>query len=163
MDATAAASLWALIALIIFIGILFYYRVPAMITGTLDKRATTIRSDLDEARRLREEAQSLLAEYQRRRKEAEQEAEDIIEQAKREASALTAEAKEKMEDYVARRTKSAEDRIAQAEAQAMNEVRARAVEAASQVAATILAEKTKGEEGDRILEASIADVGRRIN
>ena len=101
---------------------LVYLKVPGMIAKALDARADKIRHELDEARRLREEAQQLLAEYQSKRKEAEQEAADIVAAAKREADLLLAEAHKKTEDYVTRRTAMAEQKIAQAEREAVNEV-----------------------------------------
>lgn len=88
MDATALASVWVLVALVIFIGISIYFKAPAMVSKALDGRAARIGNELDEARRFREEAQALLAEYQKKRKEAEQEASAIVEAAKREAEEL---------------------------------------------------------------------------
>ena len=84
-------TFWALVALVIFLGLMVYLKVPAMVLGALDKRADTIKKELEEARRLREEAQSLLAEYQRKAREAHEEAEGILDQARREAAALAAE------------------------------------------------------------------------
>ena len=82
---------WVAVAFFGFVGLLIYYRVPAMIGKALDDRAEAIRQELDEARRLREEAQELLADYQRKTREAEEEAKAIVEQARREAEALSAE------------------------------------------------------------------------
>jgi F-type H+-transporting ATPase subunit b len=106
------ATFWATVALLIFLAIVIYYKVPGMIAGQLDQRAAKIQNELDEARRLREEAQQLLADYQRKRKEAEAEAQGIVDAAKREAKALAADAKVKTEEYVARRTAFAEQKIA---------------------------------------------------
>ena len=86
------ATFWALVALVIFLGIVIYMKVPGMITKAFDDRAGKIRNELEEARKLREEAQALLAEYQRKRKEAEEEAAEIVDAAKREAEMITAEA-----------------------------------------------------------------------
>ena len=163
MDPTQWATVWATAALVVFIGLLIYLKVPAMITSALDARSEKIRSELDDARRLREEAQTLLAEYQRRRGEAEQEAEAIVTQARREADALTADARARMEDYVTRRTKAVEQRIAQAEAQAIAEVRSRAVDVAAAAASRILAERTQGPEGDRLVQRSIEAVRSNLN
>ena len=110
MDATSLASVWATVALFVFLGILVYLKVPGMISKALDARATKIQSDLNEARRLREEAQALLAEFQQKRKEAEKEAADIVTAAKREAEMLLADAHKKTEDYVSRRTAMAEQK-----------------------------------------------------
>ena len=102
------SSFWALIGLFLFFGILVYFKVPGMITRGIDSRGDKIRNELEEARRLREEAQQLLAEYQRKRKEAESEAESIVEAARSEAEHITTEAKQKTEEYVERRTALAE-------------------------------------------------------
>ncbi|TIV95825.1 MAG: ATP F0F1 synthase subunit B, partial [Mesorhizobium sp.] len=111
MDATSLATLWATIALIIFLGAIIYLKVPGMLAKSLDARAAKISSELEEARRLREEAQQLLGQYQQKRKEAEKEAADIVAAAKREAELLASEAHKKTEDYVARRTALAEQKI----------------------------------------------------
>jgi len=112
-------TFWALVGLILFFALIIYMKVPGKLTGALDNRAETIRTELEQARKLREEAQALLAEYQRKAREAEAEVEEIIDQAKREADAFGSEAKKRVEDYVASRTKMAEAKIAQAEAQAI--------------------------------------------
>ncbi len=112
-----------------------------MITRTLDERAERIRKELEEARKLRDEAQQLLAEYQRKRQEAEKEAVDIVAAAEREAALMMEEAKQRTEDYVARRTALAEQKIEQAERDAVNEVRSRAVDIAVAAAGRILAER----------------------
>jgi F-type H+-transporting ATPase subunit b len=157
------APFWALVALIIFFAIIIYMKVPKTVAGSLDKRAAGIRNELDEARRLREEAEALLSQYQRKAKEAEAEAAGIIEQAKREADALAGEAHQRMEDYVASRTKMAEQKIAQAEAQAVQEVRALSADVAVDAAQRILAAKTKGEAGAALIEKSIADVKAKLH
>src|SRR5690606_31900366 len=135
------ATFWATVGLVIFLAIVVYLGVPGMVGKSLDARAERIRNDLDEARRLREEAQQLLAEYQRKRKEAEQEAGDIVASAKREAEMLVAEAKTRTEEYVARRSALAETKIAQAERDAVNEVRSRAVDLAVEAAGRLLADR----------------------
>lgn len=157
------ATFWAFIALVIFLAIVFYVRVPGMISKSLDARAERIRNELDEARRLREEAQQLLAEYQRKRKEAEKEASDIVAAAQREAGQLVEEAKKKTEEYVARRTALAEQKIGQAERDAVNEVRARAVDVAVEAARTVLASKVDGKADADLFKASVAEVKARLN
>src|ERR1700704_1490703 len=96
---------WVMIAFFGFIGLLIYYKVPGMVTKALDARADVIRAELQEARRLRDEAQALLADYQRKSKEAENEARAIIEQAKRESEALASETRKSLSEAVERRTK----------------------------------------------------------
>jgi len=157
------ATFWALIALILFFVLMIYLKVPKMVTSALDKRADTITSELDEARRLREEAQALLAEYQRKGREAETEAEEIIDQAKREAVALTAETEVRLEEYVASRTKQAEQKIQQAEAQAIQEVRALSADVAISAAEIVLGAKVKGATADNLIARSIADVKAKLN
>lgn len=157
------ATFWALVALIIFLALMVYLKVPGMVTSALDKRADTIREELDEARRLREEAQALLADYQRKGREAETEAEEIIEQAKREAEALAAESGKRLEEYVANRTRQAEEKIAQAEAQALQEVRALSADVAISAAERILGAKVKGSAADALIARSIGDVKSKLN
>ncbi|HSG95246.1 MAG TPA: ATP F0F1 synthase subunit B, partial [Afifellaceae bacterium] len=98
MDATSWATLWVFICMLIFLGILVYLKVPSMILAALDKRSEKIRADLDNARRLREEAQALLAEYQRKFAGAEEEAQAVIDQAGREADAMAEDARARMEE-----------------------------------------------------------------
>ncbi|MCB1421535.1 MAG: F0F1 ATP synthase subunit B [Nitratireductor sp.] len=157
------ATFWALIALIIFLGVVVYMKVPGMLTKNLDERADKIRNDLEEARRLREEAQELLAEYQRKRKEAEQEASDIVAAAERDAELMAKEAEEKTADFVARRTAMAEQKIAQAQAQAVADVRASAVEIAIAAAGKIVEGKVSGATADKLIKDSIAEVKARLN
>jgi F-type H+-transporting ATPase subunit b len=163
MDATSLATVWATVALLIFIGICIYVKVPAVISKSLDQRADKIRSELDEARKLREEAQSLLAEYQKKRKAAEQEAADIVEAAKREAAVLAEEAHKKTEDYVARRTALAEQKIGQAEREAINEVRASAVDLAVEAARKVLAGRVDAKADGDLFKASLAEVKAKLN
>jgi F-type H+-transporting ATPase subunit b len=157
------ATFWAFIALVIFLGAAFYMKVPGTIGKALDARADKIRAELEAARRLREEAQQLLAEYQRKRKDAEKEAAEIVEHAKREAGQLVTEAKQKTEDYVARRTALAEQKIGQAEREAVNEVRARAVDIAVEAARSVLAGKVDQKVGEELFKASLHDLKTRLN
>ncbi|WP_011580042.1 MULTISPECIES: F0F1 ATP synthase subunit B [Chelativorans] len=157
------ATFWALVALIIFVGILLYMKVPGMLAGSLDARAERIKNELEEARRLREEAQQLLAEYQRKRREAEQEAKELVDAAKREAKLIVSDAKVKTEEYVSRRTALAEQKIAQAERDAVNEVRSRAVDVAVAAAGKLLAEKIDTKTGSELFKASLQDVKTRLN
>ncbi len=159
MDATA----WATVGLVIFLGIIVYLKVPGMVTRSLDERAKRISNELDEARRLREEAQQLLAEYQRKRKEAEQEAEAIVEAAKREAETLVREGRARTEDYITRRNAMAEQKIGQAERDAVNEVRARAVDIAIAATAKVLADKVDSSVEADLFRKSLEDVRTRMN
>lgn len=163
MDATSLATVWATVALVIFIGICIYVKVPAIVSKALDQRADKIRAELDEARKLREEAQSLLAEYQKKRKAAEQEAAEIVEAAKREAAALAEEAQKKTEDYVARRTALAEQKIGQAEREAINEVRSSAVDLAVEAARKVLGARVDAKTDGDLFKASLAEVKAKLN
>lgn len=157
------ATFWALIGLVIFLGILAYVKVPAMMAGALDKRADQIRNELEEAKKLREEAQQLLSEYQRKRKEAETEAESILNAAEKEAAVLREEAKAKTEEYISRRTAMAEQKIRQAETDAINEVRASAVDLAVVAAEKLIGSKVDSKASDELFKASLGELKTRLN
>lgn len=157
------AEFWVGIAFIAFLGILFYFKVPALIAKALDDRAAAIRKELDEARRVREEAQALLADYQRKHRNAGQEAEAIIEQARREAEAFAAESRRALAESIERRRKQAEEKIARAEAQAVEDVRAAAVDMAIAAAEKILREKAAGASGAALIDESIKTLKSRLN
>ena len=154
---------WTALALIGFFAILAYFKVPDAIGKSLDSRAEVIRKELDDARRMREEAQQLLADYQRRSKEAEEEAKEIIAQAKREAESLAAETRKALAETVERRTKAVEEKIARAEAQALGEVRSAAVDVALATAEKILKSKVTGTEANALVENSIRELKGRLN
>ena len=130
---------------------------------SLDERAGRIKAELDEARKLKDEAAALLAEYQRKREQAEGEAQEIIAGARAEAERLAVEAKAKIEEFVARRTKMAETKIAQAEAQALADVRGAAADAAVAAAEKILSEETKGKLAAELIAKGIDDVRKKLN
>jgi F-type H+-transporting ATPase subunit b len=159
----AEAETWVAIGFLIFIGILIYVGVPKMMMKALDDRAKRVQAELDEARRLKDEAQKLLAEYQAKQRQAETEAAGIVAGAKAEAERIAAEAKTKMEEFVARRTKMAETKIAQAEAQAVADVRAAAAEAAVSAAEKILTGTVKGKVADDLIARGITDVKAKLN
>jgi F-type H+-transporting ATPase subunit b len=163
MHLLAEAEFWVAIAFAIFLGVLAYVGAHRMIIDALDSRAARISSELEEARRLRDEAAKLLAEYQRRQQQAEREAGAIITEAKAEAERVAAESKVKMEEFVARRTKLAESKIGQAEAQALADVRAAAADAAIAAAETILRDTAKGQVADNLIARGIADVKAKLN
>jgi F-type H+-transporting ATPase subunit b len=154
---------WVMIAFIGFVALLIYYGVPGIVGKALDDRATAIRADLDEARRLRDEAHALLADYQRRSREAEDETKTILEQAKREGEALAAETRKNLQESVERRTKLAEEKIERAEAQALSDVRTAAVESAIAVAEKILKSRVAGATADTLIENGIRDLDGKLN
>lgn len=141
MEFAFDATFFAFVGLVLFLALVVYLKVPGMMARSLDDRADQIRNELAEAKRLREEAQHLLAEYQRKRKEAEAEAAHIVAAAEREAEMLTAEAKKKTEEFVANRTALSEQKIKQAEVEAMKAVRSAAVDLAIAAAETVLAKR----------------------
>ncbi len=157
------ATFWATVAFFIFFAIVLYLKVPGMISKSLDERAERIRGELEDARKLREEAQQLLAEYQRKRKDAEKEAAEIVEIAKREAGLLAEEAHAKTEEYVARRTALAELKIGQAERDAINEVRSNAVDLAVEAARQLLAGKVDAKTGADLFKSSVQEVKGKLN
>ena len=154
---------WVMIAFFGFFALLIYYKVPGMITKALDARANAIRAEINEARRLRDEAQALLADYRRKSKEAENEARAIIEQAKRESEALASETRKSLSEAVERRTRLAEDKIARAEAQALSEVRASAVENAISAAEKILKARATGPTAKALVDSGIRDIEGKLN
>jgi F-type H+-transporting ATPase subunit b len=156
-------TFWAFIALILFLVLITYFKVPGMITKALDARAARIRSDLEEARSLKDEAKAQLAEYQRRRQEAETEAREIVEGARREASGILQEAKTKSEDYVTRRAAMAELKINQAEADAIAEVRSSAVDIAVAAATKIISDRNASGRSGSFIDQSIQDVRKQLN
>jgi len=157
------ATFWVLIALILFIALVIYLRAPRLVTQALDKRAEAVKTELDEARKLREEAQSVLADYQRKAREAEQEAEEIIDAARREASAYAAEAVQRTDEYVERRTKIAEQKISQAETVALQEVRSLSTDLAIAAAERILTAKVKGAEAEKLISEAIDEAKARLH
>jgi F-type H+-transporting ATPase subunit b len=154
---------WVAIAFVILMGGFAWLGVHRTVFTALDHRAERIKAELDDARRLKDEAAKVLAEYQARRASAEREAEEIVTNAKAEAERIAADARTKMEDFVARRTKTAESKIALAEAQALADVRAAAAEAAVTAATTILSQSVKGQVADDLLAKGIAEVRQKLN
>lgn len=152
-----------LLAFIGFIAVLFYFKVPGLLGGMLDKRADTIQSELDEARSLREEAQSLLASYERKQKDVQAQADRIVEQAKKDAAAASEQARKDLELSIARRMQAAEEQIAQAQASAVRDVRDRAVAVSVAAARDIMARDMDGDAAASLIDASIDEVGQRLH
>ncbi len=157
------ATFFALVGLILFFVLLAYLKVPGMLAKSLDERAENIRNELAEAKRLREEAQQLLAEYQRKRKEAEADAAQIVAAAEREAAMLTEEAKQKTEEFVARRNALSEQKIRQAEADAIAAVRSAAVDLAIAAAEKVIASKADVGTQETLFKDSLGKVQSRLN
>jgi F-type H+-transporting ATPase subunit b len=154
---------WVAVAFVILMGVFGYVGVHRTVLKSLDTRAARIRAELDDARRLKDEAAGLLAEYKVRHAKAEAEAQEIIASAQAEAERIATDAKAKLEDFVARRTKTAESKIALAEAQALADVRAAAANAAVSAASTILSQSVKGSVADDLLAKGIVEVRAKLN
>ena len=152
-----------LMAFILFVGILLYAKVPARLTSVLDARSVQIKADLDEAKALREEAQIILASYERKQKDVQAQADRIVATAKEEAMTAAAEAKEELKASITRRLAAAEDRIASAETAALRAVREQAVSVAVAAAGDLLAKQMTAEGAGAMIEASIKQVGERLH
>ena len=152
-----------LIAFILFIAVLLYLKVPSLLGGMLDKRAEGIKSELDEARALREEAQTLLASYERKQKEVQEQADRIVAHAKEEASEAAEQAKEDLKGSIARRLQAAEDQIASAEAGAVKEVRDRAVTIAVAAAKDVIAKQMTAADGNKLIDDAIGEVEAKLH
>jgi F-type H+-transporting ATPase subunit b len=159
----AEPEFWVAVAFVILMGVFVWAGVHRTVLKALDHRAERIKAELDDARRLKEEAAKVLAEYKARHASAEREAQEIVTNARAEAERIASEAKAKMEDFVARRTKTAESKIALAEAQALADVRAAAAEAAVAAASTVLSQSVKGTVADDLLAKGISEVRQKLN
>ncbi|MGK2741466.1 F0F1 ATP synthase subunit B family protein [Tepidicaulis sp. LMO-SS28] len=157
------SNLWVAVGLVIFLAVVVRFGVHKMVGEKLDERAANISRELDEARRLREEAQQLLASYQRKQREAEEEAQAIIDQAESEAKRFAEETKAKLQEQLARRTEMAEQKIAQAESQAVKEVRSLAADIAIGAAQDVIAAKLQGGAATAQLDRAIAEVKDKLH
>lgn len=151
------------IAFLIFIGILLYFKVPALVGGMLDKRAEGIQKDLDEARALRDEAQSLLATYERKQKEVQEQADRIVAGAKEEAEAAAVAAKDEIAASVTRRMAAAEEQIASAQAAAVKEVKDQAVIVAVSAAKDVMANQMDAAAANTLIDDAIHAVETKLH
>lgn len=156
-------ELWVGAGLLIFLGIVIMAGAPKKIAEALDAKAAKIQSDLDEAARLRTEAEALLAQIRAEKAEAEAQAAEMLRVAEADARRLEAEAKVKLDESMARRQALAERRIEQAEAQATADVKAAAADLASKAAEQILTTRLAGQTSDPLLDSAIAQLGTRLN
>lgn len=152
-----------LLGFLAFIGVLLYFKVPSMLGGLLDKRAEGIASDIEEAKALQEDAKKLLAEYERKQKEVQDQADRIVAQAKEEAQAAAEQAKEDLKSSIARRLSAAEDQIASAESSAVKEVRDQAVSVAVMAARDVVAQQMTAKDGDALIDDAIAEVDAKLH
>lgn len=151
------------IAFLIFVGVLVYFKVPGMLTGQLDKRAETIRAELDEARKLREEAQELRASFERKKAEVKDQAERIVAKAKADAEVAAQQARVDLEASIARRLRAAEESIAAAEAGAVREVRNQAISVSIGAARDLIAKNLGADAAGKLIEESIQTVNARMH
>lgn len=156
-------DLIVLMAFVVFVGILVYFKVPDKVTGMLDSRADTIRSELDEARRLREEALQIYAKFEAQQESIEEETARIVERARTDAELTAEQVKAEIEASIARRLKSAEDQIASAEAAAIREVRERAISVATAAAGDVIAKQMDTAGHDALFKSAIKSVETRLN
>lgn len=162
MDILQEAEFWVAVGMVILFGALIFAKVPGMAAGALDARAAKIRAELDEALRLRQEAEALLEQIKAERAKAEQHAAEIIANAESDAERLRQEAAAKLEEQIARRRQMAERKIATAEAQAAADVKAAAAELAAQVAETVLAARLAGQASDPLIDRAVQEIGDRL-
>ena len=156
-------TFWVAVGTVIFIGVVIYLKVPRMLAGMLDARADGIRSELAEAKRLREEAEALMRDYLAKTKNADAEAAAIVAAAKVESERMAAEARVQLAQQIERRGKMAEQKIAAAEAQAIADVRAAATEAATTAAGEVIRARMNDAKGDALIDASIRDLRTKLH
>lgn len=157
------AEFWVAVGFAVFVGLALYMGIARRIAGSLDERAKRIAAELAEATRLRQEAEVLVAEYQKKQRSAESEAAAIVATAKEEAERTANEAHQRLNDFVARRTAAAEAKIAQAETQALADVRAAAADAAVRASEIVLRDSMKGQGGAELLAKGVAEVKTKLN
>lgn len=152
-----------LLAFLVFLGVLFYFKVPTLLSGMLDKRADGIRAELEEARALREEAQTLLASYERKQQEVKDQADRIVTAAKAEAVEAADQARVDLDKSIARRLAAAEEQIGSAQAAAVKEVRDQAIVIAVAAARDVIAKKMSAADGNALIDSAIADVDAKLH
>ncbi len=152
-----------LLAFLVFVGILVWKKVPALLGGMLDKRAAQIKADLEEARSLREEAKALLASYEQKQKDVAEQSARIVANAKEEAQAAATAAKADLEKSIARRMAAASDQIASAEAAAIAQVRNQAINVAVAAAGEVLAKQSTAASASASIDAAIAAVDAKFH
>lgn len=156
------SKFWVLVPLVLFFVLIAYKGAFKAINSSLDSRADKIKAELDEARRLREEAQQLLASYHRKQKEAEAQAEEIVKQARSDAENMATQARKDLTERLERRAAQAEAKIANAEAQALSEVKAKAADLAMDTAETLLRTKMTAAEKSKLIKDGIEQMGATL-
>jgi F-type H+-transporting ATPase subunit b len=153
---------WVGVGLLIFFAIVVAAGAPKMIAANLDSQSAKIKADLEEADRIRKEAEAMLASIKLQREQTEKQAVEMLAAAKADAARMALEAKAKLEDQIVRRAALAERNIASAEASAMAEVKAAAVDMASAAAEKVLAARLSGGGSDKLVDAAITTIGTRL-
>ena len=151
------------ISFFLFIGVLFYFKVPSLLGGLLDKRAEGIQAELDEARALREEAQSVLASYERKQLEVQEQADRIVEAAKESAAEAAEQAKKDLASSIERRVQAAEDQIVSAEAAAIKKVRDEAARIAVAAAGEVIAKEMTAAKASTLVDDAIKVVQDKLH
>ncbi|MES2291694.1 MAG: ATP F0F1 synthase subunit B [Pseudomonadota bacterium] len=163
MNLLQEPELWVAIGFVIVVAILLWKGVPKMVGKMLDQRAAVISAELSEARRLREEAATLLADYRAKAAGAEREAESIVTEARAEVARFAEASRADLKAQIARRAQAAQDRIAQAETAAMNEIRALAADAAVAAAQKLIAARMDEQRAGNLIADSIKNLGAKLN
>jgi F-type H+-transporting ATPase subunit b len=158
----ANAELWVLFALVVFFGILVFLSVPKMALGAIDAKRKSIQDELDEAARIRADAQALLEDIKQKRLETERQANEMLANAEAEARRYEVEARERLEESLKRREELAERKIAQAEAKASAEVKAAAVDAAALIAEDVLKGRLKGKRSDPLVDQAVGGLAAKL-
>lgn len=152
-----------LLAFLLFVGVIAYLKVPGKLMGLLDQRADGIRDELNEAKALREEAQTILASYERKQKEVQEQADRIVETAKHEAAEAAEKAREDLKASIERRLAAAQDQIASAQAAAVKDVRDQAIQVAVAAASDVIAAKMTAADGNALVDEAIAAVKTKLH
>ena len=163
MELLHEPEFWVAVGFVLVIAILVWKGVPGMVGKMLDARSAVIAAELGEAKRLRDEAVALMADYQKRAAGAEAEAQSIINDARADAERFAAESRASLKAQIERRAQAAQDKIAQAEAAAMNEIRALAANAAAGAAEKLIAARMDDKRAAQLIESSIKDIGGKLN
>jgi F-type H+-transporting ATPase subunit b len=162
MEFLLEPELYVAVGLIVLIGVVIWRRVPAFAAAALDSRAAQIAKELDEAKRLREEAAALLAQFRAKAADAEKEAASIVTEAKAEAERFAIEARAQLKAQIERRAKQAQDKIAQAEAHAVAEIRAKAADAAVDAAERLIAQRTDATKAANLISQSLKELPGKL-
>jgi F-type H+-transporting ATPase subunit b len=156
-------TFWVAVGLVVFLAVVLYFGAHKTVARMLDERAAGIKRELEEARKLREEAQALLQQYQGKQRDAEKEAEAIVAQARVEAERIAKETQVQLEQLIERRTKAAQDKISQVEAEAAAEVRTAAVGAAVAASEALIKERLSAQKSEELVEKAIGELRGKLH